>query len=56
MEQDLAGARRRETSLRQRLSRRMNWLCRTWYAFSDAVVAAVRALVPDAFEADGGVS
>ena len=25
-------------------------------AFSDAVVAAVRALVPDAFEADGGVS
>jgi hypothetical protein len=24
--------------------------------FSDAVVAAVRALVPDAFEADGGVS
>jgi hypothetical protein len=25
-------------------------------AFSDAVVAAVRALAPDAFEADGGVS
>jgi hypothetical protein len=25
-------------------------------AFSDAVVAAVRALVPDVFEADGGVT
>jgi len=30
MEQDLAGARQRETSFKQRLSRRINWLRRTW--------------------------
>ena len=30
MEQDLAGARQQETSFKQRLSRRMNWLRREW--------------------------
>jgi hypothetical protein len=30
MEQDLVGARLRETSLKQRLSRRVNWLRREW--------------------------
>jgi hypothetical protein len=30
MEQDLIGARLRETSFKQRLSRRMNWLRRRW--------------------------
>jgi hypothetical protein len=30
MEQDLIGARQREAHFKQRLSRRMNWLRRTW--------------------------
>ena len=30
MEQDLVGARQRETNFKQRLSRRVNWLRREW--------------------------